>query len=90
MKHLASITALSLLAALGLAAQAGTELAGSWSGDKALGMVSLAKDGSGTITFESDSELRMAIRFKSSSGGRSKSSRPSPIVPSSTWPSTPS
>jgi len=45
------------------------DIAGSWQGDKALGTVLLRADGTGEITFETDSELKMAVKV-SSSGGR--------------------
>ena len=46
------------------AAQSLAGIAGSWTGDKALGTVALREDGGGKLTFESDSTLSMEVRAR--------------------------
>jgi len=56
--------ALALLAgaSLSLGAQSLADIAGSWQGDKVLGTVFIKADGTGEVTFEADSRLKMAVK----------------------------
>ena len=59
----------SLFFVVSLGAQSGLgAVAGSWQGDKALGTVLIRDDGTGEITFEANSELRMAIKVTEQGG----------------------